>query len=731
MRNLYLVIICLLYSTTHAAAQDIFKPPVNLPHINAKAAKGEIKIDGVLNEPDWQTTQAIGDFIQVEPDQGEPTHHPSSVRVLYSERYLYIGVYCSDSLGKDAIRVPDMMRDFNWRAHDTFAIAIDGFNDHRNSMAFATNPYGTQKDYLSFDDIFFDGDWNGLWKVRTSITDKGWYAEFEIPWKTLRYAKATTDSTVIWNVNFLRLRRTSNEISAWSAYPRSFGFNRMEYAGVLTNLAPPKPGTNIQFNPYVLLSGNRNDNGNEIKENTEVKAGGELKWSVNTNTTVDVTINTDFAQADADVQVNNVSRFSVLFPEKRQFFLENASLFSPNVISGKTGGNMQFLPFFSRRVGLSAEGRPLPVDAGLRMVSRNAKQSFGVMGLRQGSLDTLPNASIAVGRYSKNFGTNTRLGSIVTYKSAGDGSTNALGGLDGFIRFDAAQSLNFLLSATTDGEGNEGAGGYAQYFYTSNKFTAWWTQSLISENFQPGMGFVSRTDVIGTTPGMVANLRGRGMPFPKYIRSFQPEVSANIFHQASSRKLTESDMRLTPFYIEMQDGGYYGFGVNVITQDLLSDFKPLGIVIPMGRYEYERYTFSAGSDPSRKLSYTLQHAFGDYYDGSLNTTDVSVSLIPIPHISLKGSINMNQFKNVGGEQTRKEVTLYTLQSRLALNPRVQLIGLYQRTNTSLESYNIRFAWEFQPLSYVYLVVNSRESLMSENQNREQQGIVKISFLKQF
>ncbi|MCB0490112.1 MAG: carbohydrate binding family 9 domain-containing protein, partial [Cyclobacteriaceae bacterium] len=202
MKNLLLLLT--LLSTITLSAQEIFKPPVDLPGIKAVPATGNISIDGRLDESDWTAAEAISNFVQVEPRQGEPSANPTFVKALFTKSHLYIGVFCSDSLGKAAIRVPDMMRDFNWRAHDTFAIAIDGFNDKRNSMTFVTNPYGAQKDYLSFDDVFFDSDWNGLWRVRTSITDHGWYAEFEIPWKTLRYAQPH-ESENLWNINFLRL----------------------------------------------------------------------------------------------------------------------------------------------------------------------------------------------------------------------------------------------------------------------------------------------------------------------------------------------------------------------------------------------------------------------------------------------------------------------------------------------------------------------------------------------
>ncbi len=732
MKKIYLIALTFISLIhTHTDAQQIFSPPAVLQNVKAIPANGEIKVDGILAEPSWNEADGVSNFTQIEPYQGAPSDHFTSVKVLYSDRYLYIGVFCADSLGKKAIRVPDMMRDFNWRAHDTFAIAINGFGDKRNSMSFATNPYGTQKDYLSFDDIFFDSDWSGLWKVRTTIADQGWYAEFEIPWKTLRYRKDIAANSQEWEINFLRLRRASNEIAVWSPYPRSFGFNRMEYAGLLADIQPPLPGTNVQVNPYALINYN-NQTKSDGTENDElkVKTGGEIKWVANTSTTADLTINTDFAQADADVQVNNVSRFSILFPEKRQFFLENASLFSPNVVSGKVGGSMQFLPFFSRRVGLSETGNPLSVDAGLRVVSRTVKQSLGVMGIRQGSLDTLPGANIFVGRYSRNLNTKTRLGTIMTLKNQ-DANSNLLAGVDGFFRFDAAQSLNVLVSASSSAKNSSGLGAYAQYNYTSNKIVGWWTQTLLTKDFQPELGFVSRTDVVGTTPGVVANLRGKNIPFPKIIRSFQPGLSANYFHRTSTGQLIERELKATPFWIETQAGGYYGFSASAFYQNLLTDFRPLGILISSGEYIYNRFSLSAGSDPSRKVSHAVQYDFGNYYNGQLRSLDASIAVIPLPHISVKASVNQNWFSNVGSEAGNEEVTLYTIQGRLALNPRVQLVGLYQRNSNNLESYNIRFAWEFKPLSYFYLVMNSRESMISDTRSLEQQGIFKMSYLHQF
>lgn len=725
-------------SMPSARAQDIFPPSAMKPVIHARHTESKITIDGLLNEGAWETADSLGDFTQIEPLQGEPAKNKTTVRILYNSEYLYVGVWCQDSLGKKAVRAPNMARDFDWRAHDTFAICIDGFNDQRNSASFVTNPYGAQKDYLSFDAILFDSDWNGLWKVRNSMNDEGWLAEFAIPWKTLRYPRPSTaaDSSR-WGINFLRLRRASNEISVWSPYPRSFSFNRMEYAGVVDQILPSPPSTNIQINPYGLLSHHRRMNADQTEARiSQYKIGGEIKWAINSNTVADLTVNTDFAQADADVQVNNVSRFSVLFTEKRQFFLENASLFGPGLVTdGDIGGDMQMLPFFSRSVGLSDQGRPLPITGGLRLVNRSVKQNYGLMAVRQGSIDSLHATNAAVGRYFRNFGKQNRIGAIATMKLDNESnSSNLVGGIDGFLRFDAAQSLNVMvLRSVNTNDNRHGMGGYVQYFYASNKITAWLTESIFTKDFKPALGFLSRTDVISTTPGAVANIRGKHLPLKKYIRAYQPGIRTSWYHQASTLTLTEREIKITPFRIDMQDGAYYAFNISDIYQDLVSDFNPLGVLIAKGAYRYRRYSLAAGSDPSKKLSYGARYDFGEYYNGSLQTLDASVSIIPTPHVSIKAGVNRNRFSEVGIESEKTDIALYTIQARFALNPRVQFTTFFQRNSlTKLDLYNLRFAWEYKPLAYIYLVFNSHETLTGDGAiNTEQQGIFKISYLKQF
>jgi hypothetical protein len=734
------LLLILVITTSIAFGQDadIFKPDSVKKSIEATQISSSLRIDGIMNDSEWQKIKPTSGFTQIEPFQGRKPTNETEVKVLYNKQYLYFGIFARDSLGKKAIRATDFKRDFNFRQHDMVALSFDGFNDKRNAMALVTNPYGVQRDLLSFDDLYYDTDWDGLWRVRTSRTDSGWVAEMAIPWQTLRYPK-TTETIQNWGFNVFRSRRMSNEQTAFSPYPRSFSNLRMTYAGVLKNLQPPPPSTNVRIQPYFLTSYD-NYNGGKIAKPSETnfKLGGELKWAINPNAVLDLTTNTDFAQADADRQVNNVTRFSVFFPERRQFFLENASLFGVGVGPNPdfSGGNMQVQPFFSRRIGLDNKGNPIPIDAGGRFVYRSLKRNFGVIAMRQREVGDSPATNFFVGRFSENFGKQSRIGGLVTVKNRPDGS-NIVGAIDGFFRLGQSHSLNTMAvySTSTNG-GKKGFSGFAQYYYTTNQFKVWWTQSVVTKDFNPEMGFVSRSDVVGTTPGIFFYNRGNWLP-KKYIRAFEPGIMTEFYHQASTGKLIERQININPIWFNFQNGGFMGYLVNPTFQFLPEPFQPLGTTISVGSYNYVRQQIYASTDPSKMLNMTIQHDWGTYFNGKLVANDIKVQFAPIPHVSIIGRFNRNHFKKVGDELTTKNVDLYSIEGRFALNPRVQLISFIQKNSeNNLQNYNIRLSWEYQPLSYIYFVYNHRGFDNVEQPNiiryqTENHVIAKISYLKQF
>jgi hypothetical protein len=688
----------------------------------------KISIDGSLNEPDWGKAKIVTNFTQIQPQTGSEANFITEVKSLYTKNALYFGIVCYDPVGKNRFKAPDLKRDFNFQTHDLVGITIDGFNDERNSITFFVNPYGAQRDYLSFDDTYFDVDWNGLWKVRTTRTDTHWIAEFEIPWKTMRY-KLSEIGVPVFGINFQRVQRTTNERSAWSFYPRSVGFNRMEYTGKISGFTPPKPTTNILVNPYTLVSDNPDGK-------TEFKAGGEAKWVITPNLVLDATVNTDFAQADVDQLVNNTTRFSVLFPEKRQFFLENASLFGAG-ISGGMSGNVALIPFFSRRIGLDVNNKPIPIDYGGRAVYRSNKRNFGAMFLQQQETDSIVGQKYIVGRYAENMGKKNRIGAIVTGKTTeATTTTNSrfdyTTAVDGFFRLNAQNSINTMVSLTGDDGGNDmGWAGYFQYEYNSDRINAWWASTLISEKYDPKSGFISRKNVLATTPGVELSLRGKWLPLKEVIRDYEPGLLAELYHESSTGNIMEQIVSFTPLSFNFIKGGKTGLTYSYNYQNITEEFTPVELTVGIGKYAYNEYGIFYSSDGSRKISCDLSYKTGGYFDGKLNTLDASLAYSPNPYISLGAGAGVNDFKQVGIAKEDKTVNLYSFNSRFALNPQLQFTFLYQRNSLDKSNlYNARLSWEYRPLSFVYLVFNSREYGLLERA-KEQNSIVKISFLKQF
>ena len=726
-KRFFLVLMLIQYC---CYGQNKDTPGPKKKNFSATFTTNKISIDGTLDEPDWEKAKMATSFTQIQPQTGSKAHFITEVKSLYTENALFFGIICYDSVGKNRLKAPDLKRDFNFQNHDLVGITIDGFNDERNSITFFVNPYGAQRDYLSFDDTYFDVDWNGVWKVRTTRTDTHWIAEFEIPWKTLRYKLSETD-TPFFGINFQRAQRTSNERSAWSFYPRSVGFNRMEYAGKMSGFTPPRPRANILVNPYSLVTDNADGS-------AEIKAGGEAKWVITPNLVLDATVNTDFAQADVDQPVNNTTRFSVLFPEKRQFFLENASLFGAGISGGGgMNGNVSLIPFFSRRIGLDANSRPIPIDYGGRVVYRSNKRNFGAMILKQQETDSIAGQKYFVGRYSENMGKTNRIGAIVTGKSTDAIMTvnsrfDYTAAIDGFFRLNAHHSINSMFSLSGDNAGNDmGRAGYFQYEYNSDRINAWWASTLISANFDPKSGFISRKDVIATTTGIQLSLREKWLPFRQFIRDYEPGLHAELYHEASTGNILEQKVSFTPLSFNFTKGGKTGVSYFYHYQNIAGEFTPVGIAIGAGKYTYNRYQVYYASDGSQKIAYDLSYETGGYFNGRLNTLDTSLAYSPIPYISLGAGVTMNDFKQAGSAKENKTVNLYSFDSRFALNPRLQLTFLYQRNSLDKSNlYNARFSWEYKPLSFVYLVFNSRGYGLMER-TKGHNAIVKISFLKQF
>lgn len=723
------IFICLLVSTS-LAAQSVFSPAEKPVEYHPMRIDETITADGHLDEGIWKKAPVTYLDYQVEPFQGNKASFKTEVRVVYNHKYLYVGAILHDTIGRNKFRAPNLKRDYEFVENDLFGIALDGFQDKRNAIVLQSNAYGAQRDLLSFDDRQFDINWDGLYRVRTHRSDSAWVAEFAIPWQTLRYPKTQKNQEQNWGVNFFRVRRSSNEMTVWSPHPRSMSPLRMDYAGKLMGIVPPPPtSSNIRFIPYLLTDTHQDNEGT----GSQWKLGGEVKWAISPTSIMDFTFNTDFAQADVDRQVNNISRFSVFFPERRQFFLENASLFSAGLTPFDIviGGSMIIQPFFSRTIGLDANAQAIPIIAGSRFVYRSDKRNMGAMLMRQGEGDGDPYTNFGVARYSENLGKNSRIGGVMTTKLS-PSNQQTTSSVDGFVRFNDVLSFSGMLSTTQESKtGQTGLAEYAQFLYKGNVTTAYYTHTVVTDQYKPAMGFVSRSNIMSNSQGFEFNVRKNWMP--SFIRFWSPGVYTEFYHSLKTGNLIEQRIMGSPLWIGLQNGGSVGIWAEAAVQRLEENFNPVGISILPGNYNYVRKGISLISDPSTKYSASSEYSWGGYYNGNLQSVNSKFRLAPIPHINLGLTWNWSKFEDVGAMRVTKEVNLVMVETRLAINPRFQLIGFYQKNTTDdLNALNLRFAWEYQPLSYVYLVFNQLNYTGADlSKQHEQTFLTKLSFLKQF
>lgn len=719
-------------------AQEVFPTPDVSPTIRAARVQTPIHLDGNLSEADWQRAEPARGFRQIEPQQGNSATFDTEVRVLYDDRNLYVGAICYDTTGAPGVRVRDLRRDFDYFQNDLFGISLDPFRDGRSAIVFQANPAGGQRDIQVIDGNIYNRDWDAVWDVRTMLTDQGWVVEMVIPWYTLRYPEASAATQ--WGINFVRNIRRHNEITGWSLWPRAYSPYRMDYAGVLEGIEPPPPSTNLRVQPYLVMRDDGAGSRDDFFNGVEPEVGGDLKWAVTPSTVLDLTVNTDFAQVDADRQVVNLTRFSVFFPEKRAFFLENANLF-------RTGSTETALPFFSRRIGLDNTGQPVPIDAGLRLVSRTARRSFGGMVIRQRRNDQTPSSHVAVGRFIQNFGSTNRIGALATVRHdegfAGMPSVlNAVGAVDGQFRFTRSLTLRWMGSASwTQHMGGEGFSTYAWLSNDSNWGYLGFLHAIISENYSPGVGFVARRDLIVTSPAGIIDLRPVWKP--GFVRRFQPGFISYIYHRLTDGQFQEAWLSMTPLKVEFQNGAEISIQIQPNWQELDADdvafFRPLGVELASGRYHYLRHNAEVQSDLSRRYSGSIELTVGDFFDGTLTNLLLSARLAPSPRMALSAAYEYNRAAGLGINKEEKVSHLFGPELRLALNPRLQFNAFYQyNTIAEQANWNVRFSYEFRPLSYLYLVFNDNRYFVNTSTRRadpelfttQQQAIIKLTYLRQ-
>lgn len=732
------LLLSVLYSALTANAlfaQDTlnFPPPLTAPIVYARETQESIAIDGKLIEPAWLDAPVIDDFFRMEPRQGGTYLYKSLVRVLYDKRNIYFGVFCKDSLGTKGLRIQDLRRDFPFSNNDVFEIQLDPQNLKRYCISFQTTPYGNQADLQAFDDTYRDSQWDALWKVRTTRTDSGWYAEFAIPFKSLRYDRKAADSAY-WGITLARLARRDYELTAFPAIPQSFSPFRMTYAAQLRGLKLPPPSANIRIQPYTLYQYSTSRDVNSIKSRTEdLKVGGEVKWAVNPRGVLDVTFNTDFAQADVDVAVNNLTRFNVFFPERRQFFLENSGVYAGADIS-----NVK--PFFSRTIGLSNaqyNAESVPIDVGTRYTDRTKERTIAGLYVHQQATSYQSAVNFGVARYSRNYGTQNNVGVMLTHRldqsdinkgfQHGNNSTVTV---DGLIRPKNDITIQYLVSAARNNTND--SIGLAGSFYVGHSLSKWYlyySTDIVSEKYVPGMGYVFANNTIRQSSGGYYIWRPKGR-LGKFIRRWDPGVFATTYNDYKGFGFQQADLYFFPVYIILQKGGFIQYAYYLNWQNINSPFYQLSIPLEQRQYFYTRHQIDFNTDQSKKLSVASQYTWGDYYNGKLRTATLTGRVAPLPHLALSCTYQYNGFRDIGTNKEDLKTDLITASLRLAYNPRIQASLFYQYNSFDKRGrWNVRGSWEFAPLSFLYIVYNENSIRNSPVSN--QSVISKLTYLKQF
>lgn len=696
-----LLTLALLTSPGLAAADVMtaFPPPAVKLRAPVAQADGGLTLDGRLDEDAWRAAAPLEGFRQVDPDQLEPARQATTVRVLATDDALWVGARCEDEAGTAGVQQTDLRRDFSLhRGFDWFGVVLDPLGDGRNAFGFFVTPWGSQHDVQVIDDEIVETQWDTVWRAAVTRDDGGYTVELAIPWKSLR----TEPDRLVWGFNAARAVRRTMERSAWSPWPRTFSPFRMPYAGALVFEAPPttRAGLNLQVRPYAIVRGDRAGAG---ALSASPNAGGEVTWAPTANTVVDLTLNTDFAEVDVDRRVVNLSRFSVLFPERRQFFLENAGLFT------MTGGLAQ--PFFSRTIAL-ANGQPLPLTAGARVVYRSAERSFGAMAAH-----TLPGegqgASLfGVARYSHHLLGESRAGAMLVARhdfarEGGVATTNVVPVVDTLLRR-GPLSAHAMVSGSVDQRHDGSAPTLGVLATLEGSLQGNWGRlsargSGLSPGYRTRSGFVARTEAFQASA--IWYLDWRPPWLPKWLRSVQQFLEASSLWSTRDGTFQEANVYLEALWLTF-NGGDRGWVYGQRTwQSLDAPFAPVpGVTMPSGSYAFDRIGVAAYTEQSRLLSAGGNVGVGRYYLADFVRAQAQVGFSPLPHVGLFLNYEHNRFDGEGVRTGGVSTHLVQVEGRLGVTPQLQLIGSYQRdTAGNVGLLNARVAWEFLPLSFVYVV----------------------------
>ena len=666
-----------------------------------------IRLDGRLDEAEYRDVQPITGFYQSLPQDGAPASETTEAWVMFDDENVYVSARLYESAPPSEWIANEMRRDTQQlRNNDTFTAQLDTYYDRRNGVLFYTNLLGARADQQFTNEANPNADWNPIWDVRTGRFEGGWVVEMQIPFKSLRY-KPGRDQ--VWGIQLRRAIRRKNEWVHLTPVPRSqvgsgsSGIFRSSRDATLIGIEAPDAGANLEIKPYVIAGMETDRAATPPRSNDgHQDAGLDLKYGVTQNLTADFTVNTDFAQVEADEQQVNLTRFEVTFPEKREFFLEGRGVYQFGLSGGGGGGGNAPSVFFSRRIGL--EGRNLvPIIAGGRLTGKVGSFDLGALSIQTGDDEFAGTEStnFTVLRVRRDILNRSSIGALFTNRSistVADGSNQAFG-VDGTFSFFQDVSLSgFFAKTQTAGLNDDDLSYTANFGYAGDLWGVTAGHLRVGENFNPEIGFVRRRGFRQST----ASARISPRPASDLIRRVSLQTSVDYLELAPGHLVGDRTLQ-GQFQLEFESSDALNVNVNHEYELLEGSFRIApGVMVPAGRYRYRdaEVSFSFGLQRWYSGSVSVQH--GTFYDGHKTTTALRTGRINVSdRLSLEPTLSFNSVDLPWGSfHTNLAVT----RINYAFSPRMFFGGLVQYNSGSHAlSSNLRLRWEYRPGSEIFVV----------------------------
>jgi hypothetical protein len=687
--------------------------------IRATRITTPIEVDGKLDDGVYRQVEALTDFIQSEPQTGAPSSERTEAWVLFDDDNLYLACRCWDRHPERMV-LNEMRRDSpNLRNNDNFAVALDTFHDRRNAFLFSITPLGAFFDALALDERTYNSDWNTIWKNAVGRFDGGWIAEIAIPFKSLRYP-AGRDQT--WGINIRRTIRAKNEGTYIVPMRPDWGpgaIFRMSAAATITGIEVPPAGKNLEIKPYAISRLTTDTVSTpKVSNQLEKDAGLDVKYGITKGLTADFTYNTDFAQVEEDEAQVNLTRFNLVFPEKREFFLEGAGAFTFGTPAVTTGGPppppganpAQFSGdapalFYSRRIGLNGS-RAVPIVAGARLSGKAGAWNIGALNIESDDLGltgTLPRAlqtTIHELRVRRDIFRRSTIGGMFTNRSlsaSGSGSNQAWG-LDTSLAFSQNMYLSaFVAQTKTTGRSGRDYSYRTQFSYAADRYGLMVDRIEAQPNFNPELGFMRRMDFREHI------VSGRFSPRPaknKRVRKYFYE--GGLTDVADTSGVHQSRATTGSYRVELQNSDVLSVTYSKNYEFLQVPFPVANDVrIPVGGYDFSSLLAAYNPGQQRVISGSGSLEIGSFYNGNKITAAFRGRASLTPRLALEPNISLNWIDLPQKTFTNTVIGTRTLYS---MTPRMFITALVQYASSTLNlSANVRFRWEYMPGSELFVV----------------------------